>query len=277
MKEIILDTLIDGVKLLPFLFVTFLLIEFFEHKMTEKSKKWISKSEKLGPIIGSTVGIFPQCGFSVAATNLYVTKIVSLGTLIAVYLSTSDEMLPILLSANVPFSTILMILGIKWITGIIFGIMIDFLFRNKNKVSYEICEEEHCHCQKGNIVLSTLKHTFNTFLFILGTTFFINLLFENFGQEYLSKLFLKDSFFAPFLAAFIGFIPNCGASIMLTELYVNDVITLGSCMAGLLPGSGVAILVLLKTNHDWKENFKIIAILYTIGAFVGLLLQGVTL
>ena len=125
MKEIILDTLLDSLKLLPFLFVAFLLIEIIEHKFSSKTNKIIEKSGKLGPFVGSTLGIIPQCGFSVVATNLYVTRIISLGTLIAIYLSTSDEMLPILLSEQVSASLILKIVGIKLVTGLIFGYLID--------------------------------------------------------------------------------------------------------------------------------------------------------
>lgn len=273
MKEIIIDTLIDGIKLLPFLWITFLLIELLEHKMTKKSKVWMEKSGKIGPVIGSTLGIFPQCGFSVAATNLYVTRIISIGTLIAVYLSTSDEMLPILLSEKVEIKTIVTLLGIKWIVGIIAGIIIDLCLPKKSLENYEICEHDHCHCKEGKILSSSIKHTLNTLFFILISTFFINLLFENLGEEYLSKLLLKDSFFSPFLASLIGLIPNCGASVMLTEFYINGVIDISTCMAGLLTGSGVALLVLFKTNQNKKENFKILFLLYFIGSISGLLLK----
>jgi len=274
MKEIITHTLLDGIKLLPFLFITFVLIELLEHKMNDKTKNIISKSGKFGPLLGSTLGVIPQCGFSVAATNLYVTRIISLGTLIAIYLSTSDEMLPILLSEKADLKTILTLLGIKWIVGIIFGFIIDFIFRKKEKIEiHEMCEHDHCHCEDGNILLSSIKHTINTMIFIFISTFIINFLFHNYGEEHLSKLFLNDSIFTPFLASLIGLIPNCGSSVLLTELYIGGVINLPSVIAGLLTGSGVAILVLFKTNKDIKENIKIVSIIYFIGVIVGLLLQ----
>ena len=279
MREIILDTLIDAIKLVPFLWIAFLLIEFLEHKMNAKTKKIISKSGKFGPIIGSSLGVFPQCGFSVFATNLYITRIISLGTLIAIYLSTSDEMLPILLSEQVEFKTIFTLVGIKWIVGIMFGFLIDLIFRKqkKNIEIHEICEHDHCDCEKGGILSSSIKHTLHTLVFILISTFIINILFCTYGEEYLSKLFLNDSIFTPFLASLIGLIPNCGASVMLTELYLGGVINLASLMAGLLTGSGVAILVLFKTNKDVKENIKIISMIYFIGVLVGLFLKFINI
>jgi hypothetical protein len=274
MKEIVLDTVLDGLKLLPFLLITFLIIEFLEHKMSDKTEKIISKSGKFGPIIGSTLGIFPQCGFSVAATNLYVTRVIHIGTLIAIYLSTSDELLPILLSHKIDGSIIFKFLFIKWIVGILFGIIIDFLFRKRKvETSYELCDHDHCHCEKENIFLSAIKHTMNTFLFILITTFFINILFEYLKEDYLSVLFLKDSILASFLTSFIGLIPTCGASIMLSELYIEGVISFASCVAGLLTSSGVALLVLFKTNKNIKENIFILVSIYSIGAITGILLE----
>lgn len=275
MKEIIIHTLLDGIKLLPFLFITFLFIEILEHNFTNKTKKIISKSGKFGPLIGSTLGVIPQCGFSVAATNLYVTRIISLGTLIAIYLSTSDEMLPILLSEKVEFKTILVLIGIKWIVGIIFGFIIDFIFRkNIKKIEiHEICEHDHCHCEKEGIILSSIKHTTNTMIFIFIATFIVNFIFHKYGEDNLSKLFLNDSIFTPFLSSLIGLIPNCGASVMLTELYIGGVLGIPSLIGGLLTGSGVAILVLFKTNKDIKENIRIVSLLYLIGVFIGLFLQ----
>ena len=165
MKDVILDTIVDGIKLLPFLFIAFLIIELIEHKLSRKSKQTIEKSGKFGPIIGSILGIFPQCGFSVVATNLYVTRIISLGTLIAVYLSTSDEMLPILIAEHASINIILQILLIKLIIGIIFGFVIDLVIKKKDKVNYHICEHDHCDCEHS-LIKSSLKHTLKTFIFI---------------------------------------------------------------------------------------------------------------
>lgn len=277
MQEIILDTLLDGIKLLPFLFIAFLIIETIEHKLSKKAQTIISKSGKFSPALGSLLGLIPQCGFSVVATNLYITRILSLGTLIAIYLSTSDEMLPILLSENAPLSQILLILGIKCIVGIIAGYTIDFIFRKKEKKeegNYEICQDEHCGCNnEHSLIKSSIIHTAKTWFYLLIITFIINIIFEYVGNPYLSKIFLKESLLAPFITSIIGLIPTCGSSIMLTELYLKGAISLAAAISGLLTGSGVAILVLFKSNKNTKENLKIVGIVYGIGVLVGIIMQ----
>ena len=271
MKEIILDTLIDSLKLVPFLLITFILIEIIEHKIN--NKKIITSSGKLGPLFGSLLGIFPQCGFSSAITNLYVTRIVTLGTLISVYLSTSDEMLPIMLSNNVEIGIIIKILLIKVFIGMFSGFIIDLLLRKKEKIEIkELCEHDHCHCEHS-IFLSSLKHTLNITIFIIIISFLLNLGFEYLGEETIEKLFLKNNIFSSFISSLIGLIPNCGASVAITELYLNNTISFGSCMAGLLTGSGVAILILFKTNKDIKENFKILFTVYGIGVISGIIID----
>lgn len=279
MKEIVLDTLLDALKLLPFLFVAFLIMEYIEHKFNEKSKNKISKAGKFGPIFGSLLGAVPQCGFSVMATNLYATRIITVGTLISIYLSTSDEMLPILISEGSKVSVIFKILIIKIIIGMICGFVIDFILRKKhNEKDYEIkdfCLEHHCDCNHG-IIKSSVKHTLNIILFIFLVTFLLNAGIHYLGEENIGKLFLKDSVFAPFVSSLIGLIPNCGASVIITELYLSGVISFASCISGLLTGSGVALLVLFKVNKNKKDNVKILLTLYLIGAISGLLIEFIS-
>ena len=273
MKDIIIDTLIDTLKLVPFLFIAFLLIELFEHKFSKKSIKVVESSGKYGPILGSILGIIPQCGFSVMATNLYVTRLITLGTLISIYLSTSDEMLPILISEKAEFSLIIKILLIKLFIGMLAGFIIDKIFKvKKEKKNYDICEEEHCHC-KESIIISSLKHTLNIVIFILLINFILNICFNYLGQDYLSKILLKDSFFGPFISSLIGLIPNCGASVMLTKLYINNAINFGSLISGLLTGSGIAIMILFKTNKHFLENLKVVGILYIVGVLSGIIIE----
>ena len=271
MKEVIIETLVDGIKLLPFLLVTFLLIEWLEHKVN--SKKIINKSGKLGPLFGGLLGAFPQCGFSVSATNLYTTRIVTMGTLVAVYLSTSDEMLPIMLSEGIDFSTILKILLTKVVIGVLIGFIIDLIFRKKQKIEIkDLCEEEHCHCEKG-IFKSALHHTLSVFGFIIIISFILNILLTYLGEDTLQNLFLKDSIFSPFISSLVGLIPNCASSVAITELYLNSAITFGSAMAGLLTGSGVGLLVLFKYNKNLKENILILGIIYGVGVISGILID----
>lgn len=274
MLDIILDTVKDSVKILPFLFITFLIMEFFEHKLSNKSKEKLEKSGKFGPLLGGILGAFPQCGFSVAATNLYVARIITLGTLIAVYLSTSDEMLPILLSKGASFTLILKFVFIKILIGIIFGFIIDLIFKKKLEADHihEICDDDHCDCDHG-IIKSSIKHTLNIFIFLLVISFLLNFVMAYYGEDKLRSLLLDNNIFSPFISSLIGLIPNCGASVIITELYLSNVISFGSALSGLLTGSGVAILVLFRVNHNIKENLKILSLIYFIGVFCGIIIN----
>lgn len=285
MLEVIEDTLMDALKLLPFLFITYLIMEYIEHKMATKSKNTIKKSGRLGPIIGSILGVFPQCGFSASATNLYAGRVITLGTLIAVYLSTSDEMLPIFISEAVPPLMILKILGIKLIVGIIAGIIIDTVINllNKNDVKKDdnqiehICEEEHCHCEEKGIFKSALKHTLNILFFIILVTFIINIVVYFVGEDTIASWILNKPILGPMIASLIGLIPNCAASVIITNMYLENVISLGSMIAGLLTGAGIGLAILFKTNHKLKENIKIVTLLYFIGAISGIIIECIGL
>ena len=278
MWEIVEDALIDSVKLIPFLFVTYLIMEYIEHKTKDKTKEAIKKSGKFGPLIGSLLGIVPQCGFSVAATNLYAARVITLGTLIAIYLSTSDEMLPILLSEAVPITTILKILGVKLIIGIIAGFLIDFVLRIKNKNQIEeekivdLCEKDHCHCEHG-IFKSALKHTVNIFMFILLITLVINIIIFFIGEDRLGSFLQNQPILGPIIAGLLGLIPNCAASVIITQMFLDNVISVSTMISGLLVGAGVGLAVLFKTNKGIKENIKIVMLLYCIGVVSGILLE----
>ena len=279
MKEVILDTIIDSLKLIPFLLVAFLIIELLEHKLNNKTKNIITKSKKVGPIICSLLGVIPQCGFSVMATNLYITRIITLGTLISIYLSTSDEMLIIMISEKVEISLILKILLIKIFFGIVYGLIIDKIINKKKKekeTNYELCDEEHCDCNHS-ILLSAIKHTLHITLFIFIITLIINTIFTLLGDNYLSKILLNNSILSPFITSLIGLIPNCAASVILTELYLNSTISLGALIGGLLTSSGSSLLVLIKNNKNKKENLSIILLLYTLGVLSGIIIELINL
>ncbi len=271
--DVIKDTIIDGMKLLPFLFIAFIIIELLEHKLSSKTEYVITSSKKFGPLLGSFLGLFPQCGFSVVATNLYITRIISLGTLISIYLSTSDEMLPMLLSNKTDKGIIIKILLVKFMIGMISGFIVDLLYKRKrDEIDYKICQKEHCHCNEG-VIKSSITHTFNIFGFILIVTFILNMIFACGGEELLLNLFNNNKILSVFFTSLIGFIPNCGSSVIITELYINNIISLSSCISGLLTGSGVALLVLFKSNKDMIENIKILVTLYLIAVLSGILLS----
>ena len=276
--EILEETTLDTIKLLPFLFITYLIMEYIEHRTSDKVKKTIEKSGKFGPLLGGILGIFPQCGFSAAATNLYAARVITLGTLIAVYLTTSDEMLPILLTEAVSISTILMILGIKLIIGIVAGFAIDIISRMIKKGITEeqeiekFCEHEHCHCEDG-ILFSAIKHTLNIIIFIFIITLVINGVISLIGEETIAHFISQNAILGPVIAGLIGLIPNCASSVILTELFVENVISMPVLISGVAVNAGVGLLVLFKTNKNVKENLKIIGLLYAIGVFSGIILE----
>lgn len=278
--HILEHTAIETLRILPFLFITYLIMEYIEHKTSEKSKKIIQKSGKFGPVLGAIVGIFPQCGFSVSATNLYAARVITLGTLISVYLATSDEMLPILLTESVPVTTILTILGIKLVIGIIAGFAIDAVIRLIKKEKQEeqkieeLCEHDHCHCEEG-IVVSAAKHTLNIIIFIFLITLVINGIIELIGEETISNFISQNAVLGPIIAGFIGLIPNCASSVILTELFIKNVISMPMLISGVAVNAGVGLLVLFKTNKNLKENLTIVGLLYAIGVFAGMILQAV--
>lgn len=276
--EILKDTSLDTLKLIPFLLITYLIMEYIEHKTNEKTKNIIQRSGKFGPLFGGILGIFPQCGFSVSATNLYSARVITLGTLLAVYLTTSDEMLPILLTESVPISTIIMILGLKLTIGVIAGFTVDianrFIKKEKNEEPQieEMCEHEHCHCEDG-IILSAVKHTLNITIFIFIITLIINGVITIIGEETIAHFVSQNIVLGPIIAGLIGLIPNCASSVILTELFVENVISSAVLIAGVSVNAGLGLLVLFRTNKNMKENFKIVSLLYFIGVLSGIILE----
>lgn len=272
MPEVISDTLTDVTKLLPFLFLTYLAMEYLEHKTGDKAAALVKKAGHFGPAIGGLLGMVPQCGFSTAASNLYAGRVITMGTLIAIYLSTSDEMLPVLISEQAPIGVIVRILLVKAAIGIVAGFLIDLLLRRKGAAEqhhiHEICEHEHCQCEKS-IFRSALYHTAWIALFILLITFALNLILFWVGEDALANLLLNRPVIGPLLAGLVGLIPNCAGSVAITQLYLEGVLDVGAAMAGLLTGSGVGLLVLFRVNHNRKENLKILGLLYIIGVLAG--------
>ena len=275
MLDCILDGLIDTLKLIPYLWVTFLLLEFLEHKLDKKNEKILRKNQKLGPLIGSLLGALPQCGFSTMAASLFSSHIITMGTLIAVFLSTSDEMLPIMLSEKTSFLEILRIIGVKVLIGIIIGFLVDFLYKRKDKKEeiHHMCEKEHCDCEEEGIFLSSLKHTLKIAFFIVIANIVINSIIYWIGEESLKNLLLNKNIITYFIASLIGLIPNCASSVIMTELYLSKLISIGTLFSGLLTGSGLGILLLFRNNENQKENIQVLSIIYIVGVIVGILVD----
>ncbi len=273
--HVFLHSLEETGKLLPFLFLAYLLLEFIEHKAAEKTVRFVSRTGRLGPLFGGILGVLPQCGFSASVSNLYAGRLVSLGTLISVFLSTSDEMLPVMLSEQVELSRILAILGIKVACGILIGFLIDLILRSfghphQAEKRGTLCQNESCRCEKG-IVLSALTHTVQIALFVFVLSLLFGGLVEVIGEEALARFAAQAGVFSTLICGLIGLIPNCASSVLLTELFLDGIIGTGSLLAGLLAGSGVGLLVLFRVHKDLKANLLITGIVYLSGIMIGLL------
>lgn len=334
--EMILDALLDAVldtaKLIPFLFITYMGMEYLEHKAEKHTTGMLEKAGHFGPLIGAAVGILPQCGFSAAASSLFAGGVISLGTLIAVFLSTSDEMLPIFISEGVHPATMLRILATKAILGLISGFLLDVFMRHgrhtkaPEKHIHDLCVHEHCDCdeeeeeeelhtevahtheanaddhahrhvaeehhshehasvhahaghhhhhQKGfmGIAMPALHHTIQITGFIFFITLIITLLVEGIGAEAIGHFLSGKPIVGVFLAGVVGLIPNCAASVSITQLYLMGILNAGQMMAGLLVGAGVGLLVLFRTNDHPNENLRITIMLYGLGVFWGLVIE----
>lgn len=269
-SDALLDAFSDTLRILPFLFAAFLLLEAIEHYASQYSNRLLSKVGKTGPLVGAILGCIPQCGFSAAAANLYSGGLISPGTLLAVFLSTSDEAVLILFAHPGNEKTIALLLFSKVLIGVLAGFVIDFLFRNKKeeKQIEDMCKT--CGCHEGNgIFRPALKHTARLTAWLFVFTLGLNLLLAFAGMERLSGFLGKDTLFQPFFAALLGMIPNCAASVLITELYLAGGLSFGSAIAGLSAGAGVGVAVLFRENRPMKENFKILLLLYIIAVVAG--------
>ena len=268
----------DSLKILPFLFITYLVMEVLEKKAGGKINLLLEKAGKAGPIAGGILGVIPQCGMSTVASNLYAGRIISVGTLIAIYLSTSDEMLPIMISRSVESAVIAKVLLFKVVIAIIAGVMVDFIDHKWKKEEHQemkihdFCEHEHCHCEDG-ILKSAIRHTLKIFLFVLIITFMLNMVIEFIGEENLANFILNRPVLGPILAGLIGLLPNCAASVVITQMFLDGLMSFGTMMAGLLVGAGVGTLILLRVNEDKAESLKIIGTLYLVGVLSGVFLN----
>ena len=317
MIHIIEHTIKDTVVILPFLFLSYLLMEWLEHRAGARAAVVLKRSGKVGPLLGSMLGIVPQCGFSASAAGLYAGRVISVGTLIAIFLSTSDEMLPILISHRVPGGTIALILAVKVGIAVVAGFLVDLIWRSTHHAHahehehhehhhhhhdhdehhehhhhhhdhgaegehpqtaiHELCESEGCHCERG-IFLSALIHTLKIFGYVVLITLIFTALIEVVGEETLGIWLSSIPVVGQAIAGLIGLIPNCAASVVITKLYLQGIISSGCMMSGLLVGAGIGVMVLFRVNHRhvW-DNVRIVTLLYSIGVLAGILIDGLGL
>lgn len=307
--DVLTDSVMDTLKLIPFLFLTYLAMEALEHSASHHVRAAVEKSGKAGPVVGSLLGALPQCGFSAMAATLYAGRVVTAGTLVAVILSTSDEMIPVFVAHQESPARLFQILAVKVLVGIVAGLLVDVALRLLHRSGdghahiHELCERAHCHCEEAEdeeaeehdgshddenhhegahghdhhghgpwaIVRSALVHTVQVTVFIFLVTLVFGLLIEGVGEDAIGALLADHPVRATFIAALVGLIPNCGASVALTELFLDGTLAAGPMIAGLLVSGGVGLLVLWRTNADLRQNAAVTGVVYVVGVAVGLL------
>lgn len=285
MNELVMDALVDSAKMIPFLLVMYFIVECFERKFGGNIEHRLEKTAKAGPVLGALFGCVPQCGFSVVAASLYSRRIITLGTLLAVILSTSDEAIPVLLAAPDQTKTVLLLLGAKFVIALVAGALIDLLPRQRNpepSSATPAAESGHkgCCCHHVSektgyrqLLVHPLVHTAKIFTFIFLVTLGLNGLMAWVGEENIGKLLLRHSLFQPLLAALVGLIPNCAASVAIAGLYLQGGLSFGSTLAGLCCSGGLGLLVLARENRNIKDTLRVIVLLVAISTIVGLAIQ----
>lgn len=265
---------IETLKAVPFLFIAYLLMEFIEHKASERMEKTLRKIGHGGPVVGTLLGCVPQCGFSATAANLYTAGVVTEGTLIAVFLATSDEAIPILISTPGAHSSIWKLIASKILIGIVMGFAIDIALKllKIKKASVDMCKD--CGCEEAEgIFKPAIFHTLKTTAFIFIVNLIIGYAIHFIGMENLNKFLLSGHYAQPFITALLGLIPNCAISTAITQLYINGSLSFGAALAGLCSGAGVGVAVLLKSNPIKRENLRIIITMYVSSALIGFILM----
>ncbi|MBQ2899127.1 MAG: arsenic efflux protein [Oscillospiraceae bacterium] len=272
-----LHTLEHTASSLPFLFAAYLLIEFIEHRHSEKFAAWLGKFGKAGAFIGAILGVVPQCGFSVVAANLYSNRIITAGTMLAVFISTSDEAIPVLLSNPESAGKILPLICSKLLLAIVAGLLVDrFGLFNITKEELEEVAEEHSHCHTeghNGLLKSTLTHTAKTFAFIFIVMFALELCIETLGEEAFASFIASESLLQPLVAGIVGLIPNCASSIIIAQLYAEGAISFGAAFAGLSVGAGTGLLVLFRNDVDKIECLSLTGFLFAVSVLTGTVLQ----
>lgn len=279
--DVLLDALKDTALMIPFLFGVYILIEYMEHASSDKIVKAFKKLGPFGPVGGAVIGTVPQCGVSAAAANLYTGRVISIGTIISVFLATSDEAIPMIIANPAKISVLWKLISVKIVIAVLVGITVDIIFKflNRNKITdnnnhfHELCE--NCGCEEHSILYSALMHTVNITVFVFVITLLLNMAIVLVGEDNIARFMMSDSFFQPFISALVGFIPNCASSVIITQLYLEDgILSFGSAIAGLCTSAGLGLLVLFKTNKKhMKKNFLICGILYITAVLSGIIIN----
>lgn len=273
----LLHTIEHTLPIIPFLYLTYLLMEFLERRAGGAMERIVAGAGRFGPLLGALLGVVPQCGFSAVGAGLYAGRVITTGTLLAIFLSTSDEMLPLLISSGAPITLMLKILASKAVIAAIAGFAVDGITRivrrgKKEKVRIvEMCSAGHCNCDRQGIWLASIVHTLKITASVFAVSLALEIVLELLGEDFLAGILTGKPVIGCLFAALVGLLPNCASSVAITQLYLSGVITSGAMLSGLLVGAGIGILVLLRANRPLKDTLRIIAILFTIGIAAGLL------
>ena len=270
--ELLLDTLLDLSRIVPFLFVIYLFLEWMENQTEHRMERFLEKHRRINPLAGTLFGLLPSCGFATAASSLYATGVISAGTLVAVFLASSDEMLSIMLGMQADFSVIAPILGVKLVVGLIAGYGFDLLSKHRTINVDEFCQREHDDHSHG-ILYSACLHTLQVSLWLMVTIFVINGIVGMIGEDIIRSFILDHSSQSVLFCGLTGLIPSCASSIILTTMYVDGVIPFSAVCAGLLVNAGTGMIMLYRVNPDFKDNTKILLATLVCGLVAGVILQ----
>lgn len=270
--ELLLDTLLDLSRIVPFLFVIYLFLEWMENQTEHRMERFLEKHRRINPLAGTLFGLLPSCGFATAASSLYATGVISAGTLVAVFLASSDEMLSIMLGMQADFSVIAPILGVKLVVGLIAGYGFDLLSKHRTINVDEFCQREHDDHSHG-ILYSACLHTLQVSLWLMVTIFVINGIVGMIGEDIIRSFILDHSSQSVLFCGLTGLIPSCASSIILTTMYVDGVIPFSAVCAGLLVNAGTGMIMLYRVNPDFKDNTKILLATLVCGLVAGFVLQ----
>lgn len=279
MLELLLDTLIDAAKMLPFLFLACLLVEVAEHRQNGRLMRLLSGEGKIGFLAGAVLGTVPQCGFSAMAANLYAGRVITLGTLLSVFIATSDEAFLVLLASPGALPALGGLIAVKFVLAAGTGFAVDFLLRRRLVRAGVVADHEQIHCpcehEEGeqSVWRAAVLHTLEVLFYVVVFSFVIHVAMEYFGGELLTGWLSRTRLLQPILAALIGLIPNCAASVLLAQLYLSGAITFASLAAGLSSAAGIGLVVLFRSNRGLKKNLLITAALFAVSAAAGLVLS----
>lgn len=266
--EILIDTIKDTYLIIPILFIMYLCLEYLEHKNEKKS--YDHYLSQYGPIFGALLGIIPQCGFGVLASLLFIENKITLGTLISVFIATSDEAIPLLITNPSMYSSLIYMIAFKFILAIVVGYIVDMIFKKEH---YHQGYKDKHHDHEHSIVVEAIVRTLKIYSFIFIVNFALSWMIETLGEERLSYILMDNSIMQPVISSLFGFIPNCAASVILTQLYMNQALSFASLLGGLITNAGLGILALIQHKVDIKVILKICSILLITSLLITIPLQ----